>query len=61
MTGCVNLLVKSVGLPLSPCVMKAPRAQSRRHPLGGVRLGGVKETISIFALLGNECLIKLGV
>jgi hypothetical protein len=31
MAGCVNLKLKSVDHPLSPCVMMAPRAQSRRH------------------------------
>jgi len=31
MVGCVNLFAKSVEHPLSPRVMKAPRAQSRRH------------------------------
>jgi hypothetical protein len=31
MAGCVKITGKSVEHPLSPCVMKAPRAHSRRH------------------------------
>jgi len=31
MAGCANVLLKSVDVPLSPSVMMAPRAKSRRH------------------------------